>query len=430
MKKRAKVFCVFCFTKPATRNLVLMLLMICLFACNIPGNLTITNLSGQYDSETGMPSPEMKVFNLNDSISNLYLRFPLDELKYKKSRDSSFVYASFRLKFQLYDSYEKGRLVDTFSCSFIDTLKDSHNNIFERDFVLKARRGSNFLLEITLTDFIKGAKCVKYITFLKKANGARSDFLVQKIDNTLVYDNIITQNSWYKIKTNNESIKSLSVRFYHLDFPIALPPFSFYEPKPFKYKADSIFSLAMNNGESELFDMKKKGFYHIQSDTSGKDGITLFRFDDDFPYLKTAESIIPPVRYLTTEAEYESLEKSANKKEAIDNFWLAIAGNPNRAKTLIKNYYKRVTYANKYFTSYLEGWKTDRGMIYIILGKPGIVYRSDYSETWIYGAKGNLSSTRFEFVNVNNPFTDNDFLLVRIPGYKDIWYMNVDNWRR
>ena len=40
-----------------------------------------------------------------------------------------------------------------------------------------------------------------------------------------------------------------------------------------------------------------------------------------------------------------------------------------RAKELIKNYYGRLQHANLFFTSYLEGWKTDRGMIFMIFGE-------------------------------------------------------------
>ena len=38
-----------------------------------------------------------------------------------------------------------------------------------------------------------------------------------------------------------------------------------------------------------------------------------------------------------------------------------------RELNLIKTYYSKVEKANEMFTSHLEGWKTDRGMISIIL---------------------------------------------------------------
>jgi len=408
------------------------ILMVILYSgsCNIPGKLTITNLSGQYDPDNHIPATETMVFNQNDSVSILFLRFPLNELKYKKSKDSSFIFASFKIMIQLYDSYNTSNLVDSFSCLYIDTLTDKSNSTFEKKFSFKARKGNNYLLITSLFDINKGTSTLKYIPFLKKSQANRNDFMLLKVDNSVICSEIITENNWMKIRLNNDTTKFLSVRYYQRNFPIAMPPFSLVEPKPFNYKADSTFILAVNQNETELFDLSKKGFYHFQSDTSGKEGITLYRFDDEFPLMQTAESIIPPVRYLTTSKEFDDLTAAIDKKEAIDDFWLGLGGNPNRAKALIRSYYNRVTYANIFFTSYLEGWKTDRGMIYVIFGKPNVVYRSDYNESWVYGSKGSISSTKFDFIKVNNPFTDNDFSLFRLPVYKDIWYITVDNWRR
>jgi hypothetical protein len=85
---------------------------------------------------------------------------------------------------------------------------------------------------------------------------------------------------------------------------------------------------------------------------------------------------------------------------------------------------------NFLFSSYQEGWKTDRGLIYIIYGPPSEVYRRDDEEEWIYGERGNPMSIRFYFMKVENPFTNNDFSLQRSPIYKTSWYVAVENWRR
>ena len=137
-----------------------------------------------------------------------------------------------------------------------------------------------------------------------------------------------------------------------------------------------------------------------------------------------------PLRYLTTKKEFNELLLQKNKKIAVENFWIEIAGNQSRAKSLIRKYYNRVQEANRLFTSYLEGWKTDRGLIYIIFGPPNIVYRMSDYERWIYGEAGNKLSLKFDFVKVNNPFTDNDYSLVKSPDYKEKWYHAVNYWRR
>ena len=114
--------------------------------------------------------------------------------------------------------------------------------------------------------------------------------------------------------------------------------------------------------------------------------------------------MLQPLRYITTIDEYDEMRNAVDVKLAVDNFWLNNAGNPTRARSMIQKYYGRVVDANKYFTSYHEGWKTDRGLIYMVYGPPRIVYRGKDVEEWIYGEKGNNNSIRFQFVKVAESF--------------------------
>jgi len=136
------------------------------------------------------------------------------------------------------------------------------------------------------------------------------------------------------------------------------------------------------------------------------------------------------IRYITEKKEYDEMWVQKDKKNAVDAFWLNIAGNEIRAKELIKKYYNRVQEANEYFPSFIEGWKTDKGLVYIVYGPPNVVYKSKNSEDWIYGEDRNMRSIRFTFFKMENPFTDNDYQLSRSNSYKDEWYNAVENWRR
>ena len=99
---------------------------------------------------------------------------------------------------------------------------------------------------------------------------------------------------------------------------------------------------------------------------------------------------------------------------------------PERAREVIKAYYNRVQNANEFFTSYDEGWKTDRGIIYIIYGPPNVAKKYGYSETWIYGEENSYKSINFNFVKVLNHFSDNDYVLIRSETYKDEYYKMAD----
>ena len=232
------------------------------------------------------------------------------------------------------------------------------------------------------------------------------------------------------IKYKAKIAVNLYVRYYKRDFPLASPPFSMTDPEPFKYKADSTFTMQLSQDGTTNFTATKVGFYHFQLDTSNHQGITLFNFSDLFPEIKKAEDMVPPLRFITTKQEFEELSNSLNKKVSVEKFWTNCAGNQDKAREVIRKYYNRMQDANLYFTSYLEGWKTDRGMIYLIYGAPNTIYRSATSETWTYGEENNVNSLQYSFTKVDNPFTDNDFTLERSGIYKQSWYVAVDIWRQ
>ena len=158
-------------------------------------------------------------------------------------------------------------------------------------------------------------------------------------------------------------------------------------------------------------------------------GFTLFNFHNDYPLLKSAEQLIPPLRYLTTKDEFDLLVSSINPKVAVDKYWLSNAISKERARTLIRVYYSRVEFANKLFSCHLEGWKTDRGMISIIFGTPSYTSLVRNSEVWIYGDENNIHSLKFVFDQKLNPFSSNDYVLSRNYSYKNPWYRAVESWR-
>src|SRR5690606_14005651 len=114
-------------------------------------------------------------------------------------------------------------------------------------------------------------------------------------------------------------------------------------------------------------------------------------------------------------------------KKAFDRVILSITRDQERAKKLIRSYFRRVEMANTLFTSYKEGWKTDRGMIYIIFGPPDEVFRFNDREVWNYKAiKQGLS---FDFAQSPSLFDPDNFVLIRSKKYTETWYQMIDMWR-
>ena len=114
----------------------------------------------------------------------------------------------------------------------------------------------------------------------------------------------------------------------------------------------------------------------------------------------------------------------------MDSFWLKIAGTREKAKRIIRNYYRNVASADILFTNYKAGWKTDKGMIYIIYGPPEEVYRNEFEEIWVYERSETTSRLRFTFTKVKSIFTKDHYDLRRDRGYEKFWYRTIDLWRK
>jgi len=65
------------------------------------------------------------------------------------------------------------------------------------------------------------------------------------------------------------------------------------------------------------------------------------------------------------------LETNEEREQFIEAFWLRRSTNPDLPDNDFKEeHYRRIAYANEHFASGIPGWRTDRGRIYIIWGKP------------------------------------------------------------
>ena len=149
----------------------------------------------------------------------------------------------------------------------------------------------------------------------------------------------------------------------------ALPPFSTKESEDLNLKLDTFFTMPLSINQF-MISMPEKGFYHIMADPKSEEGLNLFTYSEHFPGVSNSEEMINCTRYLMSKEEFDECKSAGDQKACIDRFWLNIAGSNERARELLKRYYGRVKEANKNYTSYTQGWKTDRGMVSIIFGSP------------------------------------------------------------
>ena len=387
------------------------------------------NISHIYKTGQDILHPKYTVFHRSGTTSELHFKINSKELLYSKQAGSEIFLARLAIQYHLISSYETKDIIDSATVQISDPFSASPKDIIGKiDF--SATFTNNYTLQVDLIDLNRNITSKSFVNIEKFDNTTRQNFLMLSAPKkTAIFRDNIGKDEKFIIRYKVPNSK-IYVRYYRRNFPLPAPPFSPSNMMPFEYRADSLFSLQLDEKDSVGFKFSKQGFYHIQADTNTKEGLTLFRFDDDFPKVKKPEHLLEPLRYLTTKQEYENMSSYKNLKTAVDSFWVYAGGSHDRARELVKKYYHRVEDANDYFSSYIEGWKTDRGLIYIIYGPPNIVYRSADSESWVYGEENNFNSFTFTFLKVINPFTDNDYRLDRSQTFKTSWFNSVEMWRQ
>jgi GWxTD domain-containing protein len=394
--------------------------------CSSTNKISNRNLAYLYSPGSNFIEPEYRIVNVTKDTSRLFFSIRPSDLLYVKRDTSTEFYSSYSISYTIYNSYENKEVVDTGSTYFeYQQVLDSDSPI-RGSMDISIAGGSDYVLQVMLTDHHRNQAVATFLELDKTGDQSANNFLVMDMDLQvpLLTDHIHRDTEIRMISTISNR-DSIWLRYYDRSYPLPRPPFSASDLKTISYKSDVAEWIRLD----ERLLISEQGIYHFQFDTLSDEGITLFRFNDDYPRITSAEELIEPLRYLTTMDEYLKLKGSADKKAAIDEFWLQLSGSHERGRVLIKSYYSRVQFANKHFHSYLEGWKTDRGLIYIIFGPPGTIYRSDDSESWNYGQMNSYSSLIFTFDKVENPFTNDDYHLRRAAIYESPWYRAVDSWR-
>ncbi len=382
-----------------------------------------------YSSPQLQIEPNIKIYHQNGDTSTVFVKFDTENLLYVKE-DEVFE-ASVILEIDPVGGVSENSLKPkekTVSVPPIPKSKRGKKVMVKTDVILP--EGGNYNLAITIRDESNGKRVEKLINVDKSGKSDRENFLVVEAGDSIpLFGDRVKSNNTYELEFARLKSQKVYVNYYNRSFPLPPPPFAYYEPKPFDYIPDDRFFLEADDSGKYQFTTSEEGFYHFRVDTTMKEGFTLFVSSDEFPEVQNVQNMLDPFRYLVSGKEYKQILEASDLKSEIEKHWIDWAGDRGRARDNIEAYYNRVERANRLFSSHLEGWKSDRGLIYIIYGEPDKVYKTAQLESWIYGEERNPLSITFRFVKVDNPFTENDFRLSREDYYKPSWYRYIEAWR-
>lgn len=154
------------------------------------------------------------------------------------------------------------------------------------------------------------------------------------------------------------------------------------------YHSTSIdFPIPTKKIDSDTYTLEVR----IRDEDTGKEAESLTTFSLiksplDIQY-ENFEEVIAKLKMIADKGELTEIKKVAmgNRKQALQHFWNLKDPSPGTAENeLMIEFYNRIDYANKHFsTKQLQGWRTDRGKIFIKHGKPDRISRSMPVTSWI-----------------------------------------------
>ncbi len=394
--------------------------------CTLEKSVSGKNISFLYKEEVPELLAETSILN-KEGKTNILLRFNASDFGKSKS-DRGGDELSYSLRYKVYENYSSPIVLD--SGKVIRKGLGYRGEEYVLDSIeIASAMGRNYLVECVINDFNSGKNNTQLIDVNRSMRFNAQSMRLFKSSGQLIFTDYVLGVDSYYVNVDVPR-QNLYAKYYSRDFPPSSPPFSTIAPRPFDFTPDRVDELQKIHETNFKLVISRPGFYQVTDDTNRKTGGTVYYFGVSYPQAKTLLDLVNPLRYLTTNEEYEQIIEGQNLKKGVDAYWLKIGDNPQRARELIRAFYSRVQCANTYFTSYLEGWKSDRGMCYIVYGPPDVVYRSTATETWLYGEEGNYNSLSLTFTRVVNPFTTNDYRLNRSGSLKTSWYRAVEYWRQ
>jgi GWxTD domain-containing protein len=397
------------------------------------------DLSYLYNPTRNPINPRYNVTNQSDNQSILAIKLFSSELFFSEANPQGVPTAMMQITTKLFSTGQGRILVDTAFYN-LNIVKQEGNPEYVYNVPLKVTPGQEYIAEVRILDRIRLQVIQTFISFNTLSSYNGYNFRIQgNFEKNELFNPVLKVNEYVNLVYLRGSVDSIFISYYKPFKEIPYPPSMLLPDKTVDYGPDTIIPLLYSDTLPLMF--PREGIYLCSVGRDIHEGFSFFNFGESFPKMNTPEEMIEPLGYIANEDELNSMRSAPKPKVALDEFWIKCGGNIEKSRELIRIFYTRVLYADYYFTSYKQGWRSDRGMIYIIYGPPDKVYKTTDGESWGYRKPVIRSSwgTRyrvkdeylyFTFRKKQSVFSDNDFYISRSETLVTFWEQAVASWRK
>lgn len=340
---------------------------------------------------------------------DVFLKMPYDNIQFVKSPDG--FNAKYSVTLTFYDKDKKNIVFERLwnekitTADFEQAVSKKNFNYSYRSFELEPEKymircevvdsdsKKNYVVEAltNVADYNKEVEISDIIFVIGKIRSGSETKLIPNVAN-IITSRDSALSVFYEIYSNKN--QSLSIEYILKDKNNNAV---FNEVKDIELKEGvnqidhTLSNIAFTLGEYNLIAQVRNEDWDIIDGTSKKILSQIYGYPASITDLGKA---IDQMMYIANSNEIDYIKLGGNYNEQLDRFekfWKAKDPSPNTEENAVLNeYYRRIEYANANFKHYFEGWRTDMGMVYIVLGPPSNVERHpfEYSskpyEIWDY----------------------------------------------
>ncbi len=328
-----------------------------------------------------------------------YFEIPLENLQFKKNYSTKLYDASVNYVIKITNSSDETVVNESIN-DYVTTSKSTQKNLEEsskfivREYFLNPGKYS---IDITLSDL----NTLKEKTIKEKINIADysqedlsfSDIMIvsnlkkeagKKIITPLVNKNIDNLKDFflffeiynskdsrteknYSFNITNSKDKVIEKRNLHYSLVPGINKF---------FEKISTQNLVLGDYKLEITDSAGSKVFTEKLFTNKMTGITV--------NAKDLKLYIDQLIYIANGDELNKIRNAPTnelKEKYFLEFWRSKDPSPNTSRNeLMLEYYKRIRTANERYSHFIDGWKTDMGMVFIIYGEPSNIERHPFSE--------------------------------------------------
>jgi GWxTD domain-containing protein len=387
--------------------LIIALLPVCGFSQIIDKSLDNINLNKEYFYLDPL------IFNTRDSLNSrldLYIELPLENIQFKRNQSTERYDAFIDYFITIKDTREKVIYNNTYSETMSNT-ENEQKKISERSvFAIKQffLAPGNYVLNFTLKDKNSQKE------YSKNYNIGVKDYERKRIN----FSDVMLVSSYKEDSDGKKEISPIingnvgNLKDFYLFFEVYNSSDSLLETA-YNYKVideknrnviEGSYNYFLDSGVNKKIEKLSTsqfiiGNYKLEiSDKKTNELVTAKNFSYRWDFLpvnlKDLDLAISQLIYVATSKELDHIKDAKNKEEKerrFLKFWRDKDPTPATPKNeLLVEYYNRIKIANERYSHYVDGWKTDMGMVYIIYGNPSNIERHPFEsnakpyEIWEY----------------------------------------------